>query len=106
MAITDPAAIKWSNEKARVAADKLVQAYNFAVQVQSEWNSGMSSEFPNDSSIVEDGAHDTATRPDGRTEITGADVNNVMVRAGEIITDYEATSNAKLNTLLAVSVNG
>ena len=82
MAITDPAAVKWSNEKVRVAADKLADAYNFAVQVQSEWNSGMSGDFPNDSQVVEDGAHSGAANPDGRTEITGIMVNNIMNRIG------------------------
>ena len=61
----------------------------------------MSTKFPNDASPVMDGA-----QTDGRPVITGAMVNNIVNRAQEIITDYEATSSAKLNTVAQVQVNG
>jgi hypothetical protein len=35
---------------------------------------------------------------------TGTDANNIINRISELITDYEATNNAKLNTILAVAV--
>ena len=34
------------------------------------------------------------------------DVHNIINRLTELVTDYEATTNAKLNTITAVSVNG
>jgi hypothetical protein len=38
MPITDPAAIKFSNERVRVSADRLAQAYYKAVQVKTRWD--------------------------------------------------------------------
>jgi hypothetical protein len=35
--------------------------------------------------------------------MTGNDVTNVVVRASELCADYEASNNAKLNTLLAAA---
>ncbi len=60
---------------------------------------------PNDSSPVADGSELTNARPDGRSPITGAHVNNVIARMNEHVVDMEASGNAKLNTLLAVCVN-
>ena len=37
MAITNPQAVKFSNEKIRLVADKLAQAYNFAKDTLNEW---------------------------------------------------------------------
>jgi hypothetical protein len=107
MAITDAEAITFSNEKIRVAADKLSQAYNFANQVLDEWNArSMSSVITNTSDVIEDGSHSTASpAPDGRPSITGIQATNIINRVSELITDYEASSNAKLNTLLQVSSN-
>lgn len=106
MAITDAEAIAFSNTKIRVAADKLAKAYNFAVQVVDEWNArSMSATITNTSDVIEDGSHPTAGSPDGRPSITGAEATNIITRASDLITDYEATSNAKLNTILNVSPN-
>lgn len=99
--ITNPEAVKFCNEKVRVAADKLASAYFLAKEVQAEWfANSMSDVIPNDSSPVVDGS---AT--DGRHPITGADATNIITRLGELITDYEASANAKLNTILGVAVN-
>ena len=101
MAITSPQAIKFSNEKIRVAADRLAQAYNFANIVIDEWNSGASADFPNDGAeVLQDGAD-----VDGRPIVDGAELHLLITRLTELQTDYEATSNAKLNTILAVAVN-
>jgi hypothetical protein len=37
--------------------------------------------------------------------ITGADLYNLYNRCADIITDFEATTNAKLNQLVRISVN-
>jgi hypothetical protein len=77
-------------------------SYWSAKKLLSNWNAlAMSTKFPNDASPVMDGA-----QTDGRPVITGAMVNNIVNRAQEIITDYEATSSAKLNTVAQVQVNG
>ena len=101
MPIDNASAVKFSNEKVRVAADRLARAYNFAVQVVDEWNAlGGATFIPNDSQSVVDGS-----ASDGRPQITGAMVNNIINRLSELKTDYQATSSAKLNTILQVAVN-
>jgi len=99
--ITNAEAVKFCNEKVRVAADKLAQAYHFAQQVTAEWTANnMASVLPNQADDVIDGS---AT--DGRHPITGIDANNIINRLNELIADYEADSSAKLNTILGVAVN-
>jgi hypothetical protein len=109
MAITNPQAIAFSNNYARRAADKLAQAYYFAKLANDEWNAtSMSSLITNTSDVVRDSASptdDNGTGGDGRQVVTGAEVTNVITRLSELIADYEATSNSKLNTVLNVAVN-
>ena len=100
--ITDPEAVRFCNEKVRVAADKLAQAYHFAKQVTQEWtanNLGETIAYDN-SDLVVDGSE-----TDGRHPISGVDVNNLITRLNELQTDYEANANAKLNTILNIAVN-
>ena len=100
--ITDPEAVKFCNERVRVAADKLAQAYQFAKLVTQEWyatNMSKKLAFDNADTVV-DGSKD-----DGRHPISGIDVNNLITRLTELVADYEAGSNAKLNTILKVAVN-
>ena len=100
--ITDPEAVRFSNEKVRVAADRLARAYYFGKEVVSEWYAvSMASKIPNTTDVIIDGS-----AVDGRTTITGADVTNLITRLTELITEYEADSNAKLNTVLKPEVNG
>ena len=100
--ITNVEAVRFCNEKVRVAADKLAQAYYFAAAVQQEW-------FANNlSALITNSAEDNVvdgSASDGRHPITGADATNIITRCSELITDMEANSNAKLNTVLNVSVN-
>ncbi|HLX53422.1 MAG TPA: hypothetical protein VKR58_05760 [Aquella sp.] len=102
--ITNPTAIAFCDQKVRPMADLMLQEYNTAKSIVNYWNANsMSSIITNDSSIIEDSA---ATNGDGRQVITGAMVTNIITRAIEKITDYEASSDAKLNTVEQVSVNG
>jgi hypothetical protein len=102
MPITDPTAVKFCNEKIRVMADSMAQNYYTAKAIVNEWNAtGISSLITNDSSEVIDGS-----RQDGRKVITGAKATSIITRAMEIIADYEANTNAKLNTVIGVNVNG
>ena len=99
--ITDPAAIAFSNNQIRPSADRYMSTYWWAKQLVADWTSkGLSSLFPNDSSVVVDGA---AT--DGRTVITGADVNIIVSHVSALITDLEASSNLKRNQIQKVAVN-
>ena len=67
--------------------------------VAEEWTAqGMGALVPNDASVVMDGS---AT--DGRTIITGADVNTLAARVAEFTTLLEAISNQKLNQVAKVS---
>src|SRR5688572_14166812 len=102
MAITNPEAVAFSNTRIRPAADRLAQLYYWAKLVVQEWNAtGMATLIPNQTTeTMVDGA---AT--DGRHVITGAKATSIITRLQEFITDYEQTSNAKLNTVLAVSVH-
>ncbi len=83
-------------------ADAMAQNYMTCKAIVNYWNANsVSSVIANTTDTIADGA---AT--DGRQIITGAMVTNIITRAQEVIADYEATSNAKLYTVLAVAVNG
>ena len=105
--ITSPQAIKFSNEKIRVAADLLAQLDNFAAAMINEWDAaGGSSLIPNTSDVIIDGA---AT--DGRPVITGAKANNIINRLSELRSTNAATGLAigatgVRDTILQVAVNG
>lgn len=109
MAITNPQAIAFSNNRLRRAADKLASAYFFAKIVVAEWNAnGMSALITNTADVLRDSASpgdDSGTGGDGRTVVTGQELTSIVTRCQELIADMEAGSNAKLNTLLAVAVN-
>jgi len=100
--IDNPEAVRFSNEKIRVAADTLAQAYNLAGEVVQEWVANdMGSLIPNEAGdVIIDGS-----AVDGRHVISGADANNIINRLTELTTDYEAGGSAKLNTILGVAVN-
>lgn len=102
MTITDPTAIAFANEEIRQAADLMAQLYNRAQAIRARWTAlGGAALIPNDAAeVIEDGAD-----LDGRPVINGADANNIINRLIELTDDYDATSAAKLNTILAVVVN-
>ena len=98
--ITNPEAIRFCNEKVRPAAARLAKAFYFAKIAYAEWTAnGMGDIIAyNNADLVVDGAG-----TDGRHPITGISVNNLITRLSELIADYEASSNAKLNTILSVA---
>ena len=99
--ITNPQAIKFSNEQIRPAADRYMQLYWSAKQLVADWTSkGMAQLFPNDSSVVMDGSD-----VDGRTPITGADVNIMVSHLNALIADLEASNNLKRNQIQKIAVN-
>ncbi len=98
---TNPQAIRVSNEKLRVAADKLGQLYNLSKSLQAEYIAeNWPALFPNDSELIVDGSAE-----DGRTPITNADILALMTTIGDVITLLEADTFAKRNNVLKVAVN-
>lgn len=99
--ITNPEVISFCNTRVRPAADALAQAYYAAKLVADEYyanNIGALIGQPVD--VIVDGAS-----VDGRHPITTNDVLLLITRLTDLVTDYEASSKAKLNTVLNVSVN-
>jgi hypothetical protein len=104
VAITNAQAVKFSNERLRVAADALATAYYTAKKVMQEYYADPALGDAYTAGIAEtvaDGAD-----VDGRPLVTGNDALGLITRCSELVTDYEAGGNAKLNTVLGVSVNG
>ena len=98
--ITNPEAVKFANEKIRVAANKLAEAYYLAKQVSQEWVANSMGDliaYDNADSIVD------GSKTDGRHPISGAAASLIINRLDELIADYEASGAAKLNTILAVT---
>ena len=100
--ITDPTAILFCNTQVRTGADKTMQFYWWmkALKVEYLANPNLATLLPNDSSPVLDGS---AT--DGRTPITGADVQAFLTNVNTFITSLEANSSAILNNFAKISVN-
>lgn len=100
--ITNPAAVKFSNERIRIAADELHRAYRICQALADDWTAlGMSALIKNTVDPIIDGS-----ASDGRTPITGAAATAIVTRAIEFVADMQALGNAKLNTVIAVKVNG
>lgn len=104
--ITSPQAIRFSNEKIRVAADLIAQLDNFAATVIAEWNAaGGASLIANTSDVIADGAS-----ADGRPVITGAKANNIINRLSELRSTNAAAglalgASGVRDTVLQVAVN-
>ena len=100
--ITDPEAVRFSNERARTLADVATRYYYAAKSFLQEWDAtSMGDKITNTADDIIDGA---AT--DGRHVITGANVVGLKNHVAAMITDLEANSNLKLNILLGIEVNG
>lgn len=105
--ITNPQAVAFCNNRARVVADLFEKAYESYRRMKAEWDTfGGAALIPNDSSPIIDGATVLAGTADGRKPITGAMVNNIVARGFELAADYEANAGAKLATIRQVTVNG
>lgn len=102
--IDNPQAVKFANEQGRVLADALSTAYWTAKRLVTNYYSD-----PELGSAYTTGILDTVADgavADGRPVITGNDVLGIVTRASELIADMEAAGGAKLNTVLALAVNG
>ena len=112
MANTNPQAVDFSNTRIRPMADLLFTCYLTAKSIVNQWNAqGVATVIPNDSTVIADGA---AT--DGRAQITDAQATAIITRSTEFINWMEqglvgspftgSVTNATLNTVTAVEVNG
>jgi hypothetical protein len=105
--IINQQALNFCDQKVRVMADLLEATVETARRIVDEWNAtNMISLIPNNADLVRDAANPLAGNADGRKPITGAMANNIISRAFELMTDYEANGEAKLTTVKQVSVNG
>jgi len=101
--VTDPRAISFCNKRLRTTMDALAQAYYAAkVTMQEYYAENLGQYYPADPSAK---IEDAAFNGDGRKVIDGNMVLNAVTRCSEIVADMEAGGNAKLNTILSVSVN-
>jgi hypothetical protein len=99
--ITNPQAVRFSNEDIRPMADKLAQAYYAAKVFLNEWSAqGIGTLIPNTNDVIMDGS-DT----DGRAAIDGAKINGLQGYLATFVADLEANGNLKLNVLLQIAVN-
>lgn len=102
MPIDNPQAVAFSNERARTLADAAARYYWAAKAFLAEWDAAdIGAVMPNSSDVVVDGS-----LTDGRTPITGANVNGLKAHVDAMVADLEANSNLKLNILLKIEVNG
>lgn len=102
MAITDPEAVRFSNEKARTLADASLRYYWKSKGFSDEWIAkNMGAKITDTADVIEDGSD-----VDGRTTITGANVNGLLGHVDAMVADLEANNNLKLNILMKIAVNG
>ena len=98
---TNPQAIAFANNYARVTADVVVSAYLTMKRTVQVWNGqSIVSVIPNDANVLIDGA-----AVDGRAIITDAQVNVLIANLNTLIAQFEANTNLILNQTLQVSVN-
>jgi hypothetical protein len=98
--VTDPTAIGFVVNSARPAACSLWAMYNLAKAVTVEFVArGGSSFIPNDAEAeILDGA-----QSDSRPVVYGSNVTTLYNRLADLVADYEANSNAKLNQIIALA---
>lgn len=99
--ITNPQAVRFSNEEIRPLADAYATLYFAAKRVEAEWTAqNIGALIPNTADVIIDGS---AT--DGRAEITGAKVNGLINAVAALVADLEANTNLKRDVLLQIAVN-
>jgi len=99
--ITNPQAVRFSNEDIRPMADKLAQAYYAAKMFLNEWAAQeIGTLIPNTNDVIIDGSVS-----DGRASIDGSKVNGLHGYLTLFVADLEANNNLKLNVLLQIAVN-
>ena len=89
--ITDPEAIKFVNEYIRPMCENIrymkARGNDFALK----W-AGLSGDFPNDTSMLEDGRE-----AEGISRLTGADINAVATVFNTLLGDIDAAAEVAIN---------
>lgn len=106
MDIDHPELVKFSNEKGRICADSLLQAYNTAKQFIEHWNN-LSTAMPNLPDEIADGSQSSmGMSANGRKSITGEKYNQFKTSCENFIEFIEANDNEFKTLLLNIAVNG
>lgn len=110
--ITDPILVRFSNERARVAADALEQAYNTAERLIEEY-AALEDEavMPDSDEQIADGSEASrGDQADGRTPVTGSDVRALLAIAERIVDWFgyvpAEDGRSRIETVRHLSVNG
>lgn len=98
MAVTNPEAIKFTNERIRPAADKFAASYIAAVAHMAAWEA-VKALVPNDDTLIEDNRQN-----EGVSQLTGRDVHTIAAMVKNIKDTLEANSNALRDVVFKVSV--
>ena len=100
--ITDPTAVLFCNTQVRPGADKTCQFYWWMKALKQQYlaNPNLASLISSDASLVVDGS-----AQDGRTPITGADVQAFLTNVNTFLTSLEANNAAILNVFAKIAVN-
>ena len=105
MAVTNPATVRFCNEKVRVYADSLVTDYETARAFVAQWAAGgMAALIPN--SAAENIVDGSAT--DGRFPINGQQVNALLTAANAQITWFETvvSGSTRIALIRQIAVGG
>lgn len=106
MDIDNPELVKFSNEKGRICADSLLQAYNTAKQFIEHWDN-LNTAMPNTADEIADGSQTSmGISADGRKSITGEKYHQFKTSCESIITLVESNDNEIKTLLLNIAVNG
>lgn len=106
MDIDNPELVKFSNEKGRICADSLLQAYNTAKQFIEHWDN-LTTAMPNTADEIADGSQTSmGISADGRKSITGEKYHQFKTSCESIITLVESNDNEIKTLLLNIAVNG
>ncbi len=106
MSIEHPELIRFSNEKGRICADSLLQAYNTAKQFIELWDN-LTVLMPTTNEEIADGSHsEMGVSADGRKPITGEQYNYFKISCENFVEFIEANDNEIKKILLNIAVNG
>lgn len=107
---TNPQAVAFANNRARVLADEMRTLYLSCKAFVQQWTAqSVATVIPNDANVMTDGS---AT--DGRAPITNAQINVLFAHASSLIAYFEGASSAPANNasfqnynqINAIAVNG
>ena len=110
--ITDPIVVRFSNERARVAADALEQAYNTAKRLTEEYEAlEDEASLPDTDEQIADGSEDSrGDEADGRTPVTGSDLRALLALSQRLVDWFSYVpaedGRSRIDTVRHVSVNG